>query len=141
MLANAARKTTLLLSASVMAGLLSPGCQKRREPDAPPRSVLPSQDAPPPAPRGDPRFQCTRDADCRPTCALGAVARTWWRQFGRPYARCEGGCAAKGYFVRCVHKVCVTFQRGHGAPRRVDHCTFRPLPLPRPRPPAHRGAP
>jgi len=85
-------------------------CTRERTSDAKPDpSARPPVDAPP-QPIVEERFACVVDADCRLSCAYGAVASKWYEEHVRQ--ECKDGCASQVMSVRCVDLACVAFRDG-----------------------------
>jgi hypothetical protein len=91
-------------------------CSRDRSVDArPDPSVRPTSTATPK--EVDERFACTRDEECRLSCAYGAVSATWYAAHARQ--ECKDGCASAGESARCLAGSCVAFRDGV----RDDRCT------------------
>jgi len=131
-------RARVLLAAGAIAtsvvGACSDKTQRATPPPPPPPSStsLPAGAAPgsPSSPLRDPhRFDCAADADCKNSCAYGAVNAAWYtRNEGHPeFRECQDGCANQiSAPPRCEGGQCVAYQVDPRDPKHVsrrDHCT------------------
>ena len=58
----------------------------------------------------DPDRTCKVEADCVPTCGLGAVSKAWFSANEKSIRDCMDGCMGWGQTVKCLKHKCTVFE-------------------------------